>query len=1197
MMHDNKKSKTPNVISRKKNIPPLIGYITSEEIKNIQSKTDKLGERGAGISFFSFEHVITSSDWKCLKNKAQQYEIDLCSLFLNSLIPILERWSSQSSFLVETSILPSEEDLPFAEQVLIVQKTPWITITKYIEEQLQNEIRAVDAENSIPISIRSNLWTMPQVENDEKGLLCSIVENDRGITVCWEVDSRFFEERKVHEMFTSWISLLDWLQDEEWEKPLPDILPVNQREVRNSINNTQIPIVKKTLHHDFFLQPTRNIALQYYNEEGNYEQLTYEALAHKVLSLAATLQAKGVKKGDLVGITIPRGPNQIIAVMGIVSIGAAYVPIGVNQPISRQRTIHQIGEIKHVVVTPEHEEKIGYPAIQTISVTDLNHGVFDLTSVDISTDELAYVIFTSGSTGAPKGVEITHEAAYNTIQDINKRFLVTEKDKALALSALDFDLSVYDIFGLLSVGGSLVLLSEQTRREATIWREMIERHKVTLWNSVPALLEMLLISNVEKSELSSLRLAMVSGDWVGLDLLERLEKVAPQTKLFALGGATEAAIWSNVFPVTEVASGWKSIPYGTPLENQCYRVVDSLGRDRPNGVPGELWIGGSGVARGYLGNPKLTAERFIVEGEQRWYRTGDLGRYWENGTLEFLGREDRQVKLRGYRIELGEIEVALKKNEGIDQAIASVVSREQVQHLVAAVVSTLPQGTVSSEQKGVSGAIQKFRQKEITKQSEVIEMFLYRLLKIDNLLLEKEQWNPIATLDISEEHHRVVQMWMEWLLTRELLYLEGNSYKPGKRFYEVYEKVSEKLTEKTENDSSLLVKVGAQLGKRILDYKAILAGKLEAAVLLDDAVLSPEYLSVNDPGTIKGIDIIAEKIKKLSFSKKRPVRVAVLGGRTGVMTVRLAKQLTAEEMHCTLLDTAPSMIAMAKQNLREFSSYVDCQKIHKNNITEAYRYHFDIVLAINALHRYECIDEGLGLATLLVNNGGKILALEHAALSPIAMVTSSILDRGYVDFEYERKVRYNPMLTGKQWSEFFVKKGLLDVQYEGIPDSFTEIIEAQSSEDRKLLFPNSILEELSCKLPEHMIPEQIAILPVFPLTSNGKIDRLSIAESFDFQEEISIEETPEEGVETEIASMWQELLQVTNIGRNHSFFKIGGDSLLATRFLAMVKERYEIELSLRAMFETPELKDVAAIIKDKYSELCETMELMEEGEI
>ncbi|HZB49468.1 MAG TPA: amino acid adenylation domain-containing protein, partial [Mycobacteriales bacterium] len=292
-------------------------------------------------------------------------------------------------------------------------------------------------------------------------------------------------------------------------------------------------------------------------------------------------------------------------------------------------------------------------------------------------DELAYVIYTSGSTGRPKGVAVSHRAALNTVRDIAERFALGGADRTLGLSALSFDLSVFDLFGLLGAGGAVVGVPPGPPDPAA-WAGLVRRHGVTVWNSVPAILELTLdqLGPDAAAALAGLRLVLLSGDWIPVSLPARLRAVAPAARLVALGGATEAAIWSNSHPVGELDPTWPSVPYGRPLTNQRMHVLDRRLADVPTWVPGDLHIAGAGLARGYHRDPARTAAAFLDRpGGERLYRTGDLARYRPDGCLEFLGRADDQVKIDGYRIELGEVTSTLLRCPGV-RAAAAVVAGE-----------------------------------------------------------------------------------------------------------------------------------------------------------------------------------------------------------------------------------------------------------------------------------------------------------------------------------------------------------------------------------------------------------------------------------------------------------------------------------------------------------------------------------------
>ena len=291
----------------------------------------------------------------------------------------------------------------------------------------------------------------------------------------------------------------------------------------------------------------------------------------------------------------------------------------------------------------------------------------------------------------PKGVMITHHNAVNTILDINARYQITEQDTAFGISNLHFDLSVYDVFGVLGAGGKLVLPDPEYGKDPAHWIHWLNHENITVWNSVPAFVEMLAEYEEYQRQVTSqsLRLVMMSGDWVPVSLPGRIRNLFQNVEIVALGGATEGSIWSNHFEIPEVVpEDWKSIPYGKPLANQKYYVLDQHMEDCPDWVPGTLYIVGDGVAQGYLNDKEKTEDKFVVLDRtgERLYCTGDMGRYWSDGNIEFLGRLDNQVKINGYRVELGEIETALRKIQGITEAFVLVRMENKIEDLCAVLV-------------------------------------------------------------------------------------------------------------------------------------------------------------------------------------------------------------------------------------------------------------------------------------------------------------------------------------------------------------------------------------------------------------------------------------------------------------------------------------------------------------------------------
>ncbi|HYG61472.1 MAG TPA: amino acid adenylation domain-containing protein, partial [Thermoanaerobaculia bacterium] len=299
--------------------------------------------------------------------------------------------------------------------------------------------------------------------------------------------------------------------------------------------------------------------------------------------------------------------------------------------------------------------------------------------------DLAYVIHTSGSTGAPKGIMVQHRPAVELVGWVNRTFGVGPSDRLLFVTSPAFDLSVYDVFGVLAAGGLVHIASEEMLRDPERLARMLREEPITVWDSAPAALQQLAPLFPEPgSEELRLRLVLLSGDWIPVPLPDLVRASFPRARVISLGGATEATVWSNWYPIGQVDPRWPSIPYGRPIAGARYQVLDAGLEPCPIGVPGDLYIGGRGLCVGYARLPALTAGRFVpdpwsgevAEPGARLYATGDRARYGRDGNLEFLGRVDQQVKVRGYRIELEEIEAVLTRHPGVREAV--VVAREDL---------------------------------------------------------------------------------------------------------------------------------------------------------------------------------------------------------------------------------------------------------------------------------------------------------------------------------------------------------------------------------------------------------------------------------------------------------------------------------------------------------------------------------------
>jgi amino acid adenylation domain-containing protein len=392
---------------------------------------------------------------------------------------------------------------------------------------------------------------------------------------------------------------------------------------------------------------------------------SYRGLWDEAAAIASVLRAHGVAAGAPVAVSLPRGPALAATTLAVWSLGAAYLPLDPEQPA--ERLAFQVGDsgarvavtdralppavaarCEHVVVTP-----VARPA-ETVPV-----------SASVPVDSVAYMIYTSGSTGTPKGVELTHGNLANVVAHFVRALDVRRADAGLWLTTFAFDISALELYLPLVAGGRVVVAPDGARSDPGLLAELVERHDVGIIQATPTTWRLLL--GASGSAVRGIRV-LCGGEPMSPSLWAAL--VAAGCSAWNVYGPTETTIWSTAAPVDAPVDG--SVSVGRPIANTTVFVCDEEGNELPPGLLGELCVAGAGVARGYHGRPDLTADRFRTRpGHGRHYRTGDLARWRHDGSLELVGRADRQVKLRAHRIELGEVETALEQHPEV--AAAAVV--------------------------------------------------------------------------------------------------------------------------------------------------------------------------------------------------------------------------------------------------------------------------------------------------------------------------------------------------------------------------------------------------------------------------------------------------------------------------------------------------------------------------------------------
>jgi pyochelin synthetase len=522
-----------------------------------------------------------------------------------------------------------------------------------------------------------------------------VLERRGGAVVQLDAVEELFPEGMVRDMAAAYRSLIERLSTDatQWQRCSFALLPPAQALRRQQANSTNVPVPARLLQDSFVAAARRQpqaVAIR-----TSQRTMTYAELHRASGAVAQSLRLRGIRRDQPVGIVMRKGWEQLVAILGSLIAGAPYVVIDAALPAARICFLIRDADVRQVLTTSSTDGAAGLEraACHTLYVDHLDEAASpgDGGGAGAATPEdMAYLIYTSGTTGRPKGVMVSHRSAQNLIADTNRRFAIGERDAVFALSNAGFDLSVYDIFGTLAAGGTIVIPDADKVADPAHWLSLAEKGGVTLWNSVPAAARML-VEHCEATRQplpSTLRLMLLSGDHIPPSLPPAVRRLHPDVALHSLGGPTETTVWNIAYPIAAAENPPAPIPYGKPTSNNRYYVLDDRLEECPDWVSGVLYAAGAGLAIGYWKDEQRSAADFFCHHglRERLYRTGDVGRYLADGNIEILGRSDAQLKIRGYRIEPAEIEAQVAAHAAVRGcAVVADEADSLVAHVVAAV--------------------------------------------------------------------------------------------------------------------------------------------------------------------------------------------------------------------------------------------------------------------------------------------------------------------------------------------------------------------------------------------------------------------------------------------------------------------------------------------------------------------------------
>ena len=1139
----------------------------------------------------------------------------------------------------------SHQDLPF--EYLVEQLHPERNLNRnplfqvvFILQNASTETFQLPGLTITPLA--SQNWTA------KFDLYLSMQESESGLTGTFEYNTDLFDEGTISRMEGHFLTLLSGIVADPTLRlsDLPLLTAKERQQLLFEWNQTDAPFARdKCLHQLFEAHVERTpdvVALAFENQ-----QLTYRELNARANQVAHYLQKRlpASASQPLIGICMERMPLMIVGLLGILKAGGAYVPLDPNYPRSRLAFMLADTQMPILLTQPELVSSLPQHEASVICL-DRDWEIIQRESslnpvTDTTAEDLAYILYTSGSTGQPKGVCCRHRNVINVLTDFDRRAPLGTGDRCSFYSSFSFDASALEIFSTFLAGSSLYIVSNSLRTDTIRFIEWLQAQEI---NSafIPAFMLSLLSEWLEKATIPLKRL-VVGVEPIAQQLLEKISKAIPGLQIINGYGPTETTICTTLYSVEKTESAPnRNTPIGRPVQNTQIYILDRSLQPVPIGVPGEIYIGGLGLSAGYLNRPELTAERFITnpfnssESCELLYKTGDSARYFADGTIEFIGRIDYQVKLRGFRIELGEIEAVLNQQHAVKQAVVTV--REDTpgdKRLVAYVVQN-PTNKESEE------LVESWQDEQVSQWRSLYEDTYSQLPSHQDPTFNIAGWHssytglPIPAIEMREWVDYTVEQILALQPQRVLEIgcgtglLLSNIASHCQRYWgtDFSAEVLSYLQQTPQLKEASHIKL---LHRTADNFEGIEAVAFDAIVINSVIQYFPsiDYLLRVLEGAIKAVKpggfIFAGDLRSFPLLETFHTSVELARADACLSRIQLQQRVQQSLAKEQELVIDPAFFTALKHQWPQITE-VRIQPKRGRYENELTKFRYDVILQVGTdvkpVANYPWKDwqeEQFTLTVLrqlLESDQPELLAIKKV---PNARILEDVKARELLkeDSEMETvgeiratleslKTGIDPEEIWQLQSEFpyaiaiswanSAADGSYDIilqrQAENVPKTPIFPQEkvrlkpwyAYANNPLQGKFTRELVPQLRSflgeRLPDYMIPSAFVTLEALPLTPNDKVDRRSLPAPEIIRSDTTTYIAPRTPIEAQLARIWTQILGVKIIGIDDNFFDLGGHSLLVTQLVIQVREQFQVELSLRSLFAMPTIAQLAKSIED-----------------